>query len=65
MEQEIKDDELRKLIYNRKISFIDSWDDFGLSEPKRIQFMKFYWLNISEMNVLEALEEFKKKDANI
>lgn len=61
MEQKIRDEEEQSLIYNRKISFIDSWEDFGLSDSKRIEFMKWYWLNVSEMNVLEALEEFKKK----
>jgi hypothetical protein len=59
MEQELKDKELRELIYNRKVSFIDSWDDFGLSENKRIEFMKFYWENVRDMNPFEALEEFK------
>jgi hypothetical protein len=57
----IKNEELQSLIYNRKISFIDSWEDFGLSDAKRIEFMRYYWLNVADMNVLEALEEFKYK----
>ena len=61
MEQARIDKELKELIYNRKVNFIDSWDDFGLSDHKRIEFMRFYWTNVADMGLLEALEEFKKK----
>jgi hypothetical protein len=61
MEQKIRDEAEQSLIYNRKISFIDSWEDFGLTDAKRIEFMRYYWLNVADMNVLEALEEFKSK----
>jgi hypothetical protein len=56
----LEKEEERKLICNRKINFIDNWEDFGLTGNKRIQFMEWYWLNILKYGLLEGLEEFKK-----
>lgn len=60
LKTELELEEQRKLIFNRKINFIDNWDDFGFTGNKRIQFMEWYWLNVLNYGIMEGLEEFKK-----
>lgn len=56
-EQEI---ERQDKITMRKHNLIDNLDDLGLSDKKKKEFIKYYYLNLDEMNLLEALDEFKK-----
>lgn len=63
MENNIKEQEekeLRILIHNRKINFVDFFKSLGLSKSKRKQFMLWYWENIANFRLLEGLDEFKK-----
>ena len=57
-EQEKK--ELRTLIFNRKINFVDFYKSLGLSRKKRESFLLWYWDNIEHFTLLKGLEEFKK-----
>ena len=56
-EQEI---EHQNKVTMRKHNLIDNLDDLGLSDKKKKEFIKYYYNNLDEMNLLEALDEFKK-----
>lgn len=44
----------------RKLNLIDNLGDLGLTNKQQKRFIKFYYSNL-DMNLLEALDEFKKK----
>ena len=43
----------------RKLILIENLDDLNMTKEKRNKFIKFYYNNL-DMNLLEALDEFKK-----
>ena len=58
--QEEKETEERESRKNtRKLNLIDNLDNLGLSDNKKKEFIKYYYMNL-DMNLLEALDEFKK-----
>lgn len=44
----------------RKLILIENWDDLGLKNNKRKEFVKYYYENLNDMGIVEALNEFKK-----
>ena len=62
MEKIIQDEYERENLRNtRKLNLIDSLDDLGLNDKQKIEFIKYYYTVLDDMNLIEALEEFKKK----
>ena len=61
MEKEQLEFEREQIRNTRKLNLIDSLDDLGLNDKQKIEFIKYYYTVLDEMNLLEALEEFKKK----
>ena len=61
LKSELEKEELRKLIFNRKLTFMDEWDNLGLSKKKREEFLDWYWDNVKDYTLLTGLDEFKKK----
>lgn len=53
-----REEEEDMMVDARKINLIDNLDNLGLTKPQRNRFIKFYYNNL-DMNLLEALEEFK------
>lgn len=43
----------------RKLILMENLDDLNMTKEKRNKFIKFYYNNL-DMNLLEALDEFKK-----
>ena len=58
--EEAKEEERQKIRYMRKNNLVDNLDSLGLSPNKQKEFIKYYYLNLDEMNLMEALDEFKK-----
>ena len=52
--------EIEKSRNIRKMILIENFYDLGLTDKKRREFLKFYYDNLDEMTLLEALDEFKK-----
>jgi len=44
----------------RKLILIENLDEIDLTKSRKKKFIKFYYDNL-DMNLLEALDEFKKK----
>ena len=44
----------------RKLILLENWDDLGLTNNKRKEFVKYYYNNLNDMGIVEALNEFKK-----
>lgn len=55
-----KEIEYQNKITMRKHNLIDNIDDLGLTDKKKKEFIKYYYLHLDDMNLLEALDEFKK-----
>ena len=53
-------EEREKLRDMRKLNLADSLDDLGLSKKKKEEFIRYYFLVLDEMNLIEALDKFKK-----
>lgn len=45
----------------RKLILIENIDDLGLTGKRKKEFIKFYYDNLDEMTLLEALDKFKNK----
>lgn len=49
----------------KKLILIENLDELGLSDKQKKKFIRFFYDNLDDMHLLEALEEFKKHDKTI
>lgn len=61
-EEEFLNERIRN---TKKLILIENLNNLGLSPKKTRDFIKFYYENIDDLNVMEALDEFKGRKLDI